>query len=93
MHALELFLMWMDLERRGVQRILGGPPSDALRALAERMQRRWLAFVRDLDPGDGWPRYDATARTTRLFHLEDRLVDDPEAARRPAWAGVDALEA
>ncbi len=89
MHALEVFLMWMDPERRGVQMVLGGPPSAAVRALALRMKQHWVRFVRDGDPG--WPRYDA-ARTTKIFNLEDRLANDPEGARRLAWDGLDDLE-
>ncbi|HEV7559153.1 MAG TPA: carboxylesterase/lipase family protein [Kofleriaceae bacterium] len=92
MHALELFLMWMDPDRRGTQIMLGGPPSAELRALAERMKRYWIAFVRDGDPGPSWPRYDTQTRTTRIFHLDDQLVDDPEGRRRIAWHGLDGLD-
>ena len=92
MHALELFLMWMDPDRRGTQIILGGPPSAELRALAERMKRYWIAFVRDGDPGPSWPRYDTQTRTTRIFHLDDQVVDDPERPRRVAWHGLDGLD-
>jgi len=90
MHALELFLMWMDPDKRGVQMVLGGPPSLPVRALAARMKQHWIRFVRDLDPG--WPAYGA-ARTTKIFHLTDHLEDDPEGARRLAWDGLDDLEA
>jgi para-nitrobenzyl esterase len=92
MHALELFLMWMDPERRGTQILLGGPPSAELRALADRMKRYWIAFVRDGDPGPSWPRYDTTTRTTKIFHLDDQLVDDPEGPRRLAWHGLDGVD-
>jgi para-nitrobenzyl esterase len=91
MHALELFLMWMSPERRGVQMVLGGVPSAELRALADRMKRYWIAFVRDLDPGPGWPRYDAR-RSTLVFDLADKIVDDPEGERRVAWDGLDGLD-
>jgi para-nitrobenzyl esterase len=84
--------MWMSLERRGVHFVLGGPPSPELRALADRMKRYWIAFVRDGDPGPAWPRYDTSTRTTRLFDLEDRLIDDPEPARRLAWHGLDTVD-
>ncbi len=92
MHALEIFLMWMDPQRRGTQVVLGGPPSPELLALADRMKRYWIAFVRDGDPGASWPRYDTRTRTTKLFHLEDKLVDDPEGARRAAWHDIDTLD-
>jgi para-nitrobenzyl esterase len=91
MHALELFLMWMDPERRGVQMVLGGVPSAELRALADRMKRYWVTFVRELDPGPGWPRYDAR-RSTLVFDLDDKIVDDPEVDRRIAWDGLDGVD-
>ena len=93
MHALEVFLMWMDPERRGVQMVLGGPPGAEVRALADRMKRAWLAFVRDGDPGPDWPRYAPPTRTTRLFDVADQLVDDLERERREAWDGIDSLDA
>ncbi|MEH3052476.1 MAG: carboxylesterase family protein [Patulibacter minatonensis] len=40
--------------------------------------------------GGSWAAYDpAGARTTRIFDRTDRLLDDPQGARRRAWAGRD----
>jgi len=92
MHALELYLMWMDPARRGTQILLGGPPSAELRALADRMKRSWIAFVRDGDPGADWPAYDTTTRATKIFHLTDEVAFDPEGSRRVAWQGIDGID-
>jgi para-nitrobenzyl esterase len=89
MHALEVFLMWLDIERPRAQALLGGPPSAEVRALALRMKRHWIAFVRDLDPG--WPPYSPT-RSVKIFDLIDHVERDPEASRRAAWAGLDGVE-
>lgn len=65
-----------------------------LPSVGRRMQRTWLDFAtRGWAPGevwrDDWPRYDAVRRRTRVIRsARDESVDDPDAARRAAWAGV-----
>jgi para-nitrobenzyl esterase len=39
------------------------------------MSAAWLAFARTGDPG--WKPYDAETRTTKIFDLESKVVDDP----------------
>jgi para-nitrobenzyl esterase len=62
-------------------------------AVGRRMQRTWLDFAtRGWEPRatwrDDWPRYDAVRRRTRVIRsTRDVSVDDPDAARRAAWAG------
>jgi para-nitrobenzyl esterase len=63
-------------------------------AVGRRMQRTWLDFA-TADGSDGqawcddWPRYDTRRRATRIIRSgADAIVDDPDAARRSAWAGV-----
>jgi hypothetical protein len=47
-----------------------------------------VAFIRDAGPG--WPRYDQTTRTTRVFGGSSEIVEDPDpdATRRQLWQGV-----
>jgi para-nitrobenzyl esterase len=58
------------------------------------MQRRWLDFATVGWSGgqpwsDDWPRYDTPRRATRVIRsASDVIVDDPDAARRSAWAGL-----
>lgn len=65
-----------------------------LPSVGRRMQRTWLDFAtQGWAPGevwrDDWPRYDAVRRRTRVIRsTRDESVDDPDAARRAAWAGV-----
>ena len=64
-----------------------------LRVLGERMRRRWIAFVRTGQPGEGWPRYTPQMREVMLFDLCDRVVADPEPARRAAWGAHELVAA
>jgi para-nitrobenzyl esterase len=62
-------------------------------AVGRRMQRTWLNFAThgwQTGPWDPqWPRYDTRRRTTRVIQsARDISVDDPDAARRQAWAGL-----
>jgi para-nitrobenzyl esterase len=65
-----------------------------LPSVGRRMQRTWLDFAtRGWGPGevwrDDWPCYDAVTRRTRVIRsTRDDSVDDPDAARRAAWAGI-----
>lgn len=87
-HGLELLYTW---EFRGVLAVMirGGPDAGPWRRLGARMRRRWTLFVRDGHPGADWPAFDQDRRTTMLFDRADSLIDDPQGARRAAWAGRD----
>jgi carboxylesterase type B len=38
----------------------------------------------------GWQRYDGDDRATALFDVDTRVVCDPAAERRRAWAEIAA---
>ncbi|MFN8031794.1 MAG: carboxylesterase/lipase family protein [Mycobacterium sp.] len=59
-----------------------------LPSVGRRMQRTWLDFA--IGPGlRDWPRYDDERRATRIIgSARDVTVDDPDATRRAAWAGL-----
>lgn len=57
-------------------------------AVGRRMQRTWLNFASHGALAD-WPRYDTVSRATRVIRSSrDVSVDDPDALRRQAWAGL-----
>jgi para-nitrobenzyl esterase len=57
-------------------------------SVGRRMQRTWLNFA-TTELGDDWPRYDATARRTRVIRsTRDDTVADPDGVRRSAWEGL-----
>lgn len=58
-------------------------------AVGRRMQRTWLDFATDAQPHPDWARYDVPRRATRVIGTaRDVTVDDPDAVRRAAWAGL-----
>ena len=63
-------------------------------AVGRRMQRTWLDFATKgwadgADWSQDWERYDTSRRATRVIATgHDVTVDDPDAIRRAAWAGV-----
>jgi para-nitrobenzyl esterase len=87
-HGSELGLVFGDVDS-GAERIvgvLGG--RRGRRDLSTRMQRLWLDFAHDADPGPSWPAYTEERRATMLFEpAGDRVVDDPLAHLRAAWSG------
>ncbi|MEJ5912975.1 carboxylesterase/lipase family protein [Pseudokineococcus sp. 1T1Z-3] len=91
-HGVELYLLWPYAPlRRSLHRL---DRDGRVAALADRLQRHWLHFVTHgrPDPAVGdWPGYDARDRTTLVLDLQDRVVRDPEARHRRAWAGQDVL--
>ncbi|SDQ35478.1 carboxylesterase/lipase family protein [Quadrisphaera sp. DSM 44207] len=72
--------------------VLRGAPTSARRALAARLQRHWVDFVRDGHPGGAWPVHELPKRRTLVLHpAGDRVQVDPAAERRTAWAGADVM--
>lgn len=87
-HGIELMLLFGVPPR--FDRLALGPPGSERDGLAERFRSHWLSFVRDGQPGPGWPGYALPERSTLIFDGADRVEHDPERARRKAWAGRDA---
>ena len=87
-HGLELLYLW-QFHGRLAACLRGGREVGPRGHLAQRMRRHWTCFVRDGHPGADWQAYDEARRTTMLFDRADSLIDDPQGARRHAWAGRD----
>lgn len=86
-HALEIPLVFDNVE--AARSFVGR--GEAPQALAEQMSQAWLAFARSGDPRTpalgAWPAYAADRRSTMVFNLESRLVEDPYPAVRQALQG------
>jgi para-nitrobenzyl esterase len=66
-------------------------------SVGRRMQRAWLDFAAKgwetgeihWSSGQDWPMYDVQRRMTRIIlSARDTVVEDPDAERRKAWAGL-----
>ncbi|MBL0730562.1 carboxylesterase/lipase family protein [Piscinibacter sp. HJYY11] len=88
MHAIELFYLW-DMKGLLPTMLRGGPLWGSRRALAQRLRRHWIRFVREGRPGDEWEPFDAR-RATLVFDQRDRMVDDPEGRQREVWGAQDS---
>ncbi|MGW7431664.1 carboxylesterase/lipase family protein [Streptomyces sp. NPDC054861] len=81
-HCLDLPFAFDLLAAEGVTAAAGEAPPQAL---ADAMHRAWVAFVRDQDPGEEWPRYTADARATMLWDAQPRIETDPLGRVREIW--------
>lgn len=80
-HALEIPFVFGSSTRRSLKPFCGeGPEADAL---ATAMQDAWLSFARTADPG--WPPYDATGRTTKVFGRQMETAAAPMEDERAFW--------
>lgn len=89
-HAAELPYLW---GWTGVSVFaLRGRLTAQRRALAQRVQQHWLAFVRDGRPGPDWPAHELPDRRTLVLDpAGDRVEADPGRERRAAWADADVM--
>lgn len=89
-HGIEMPFVFDIFDGSPISMLAG---ADAPVALAKAMQSAWVAFARSGDPGvdvlPDWSRYDSSRRATMLFDTECRVADDPGAAERELWDGVD----
>jgi para-nitrobenzyl esterase len=85
-HALEIPFVFNNLDRGGVELLVG---ADAPAELARSMHDAWWHFARTGDPNHAglpaWAAYDRTARTTMELDVTSVAVDDPDGAERRAW--------
>ena len=87
-HALDLLFLWPFPGLLGAS-LRGGFLTGRRSGLSERMRSAWASFVRTGSPGEDWPRFTLPERSTRLFDLQDRMIDDPMRDKRVAWQGQD----
>jgi para-nitrobenzyl esterase len=86
-HAIDIPFTFANLDRGGVDLMLGGVNGDTHR-LAERMSRAWTAAARTGSPEHDdlpWPAYDTERRATCLLDREVAVVDDPDDEIRHLW--------
>jgi para-nitrobenzyl esterase len=91
-HTLDIPLMFGTLAAR---ESLTGDGEEAQRVSAT-MQRALLAFARTGDPNyigmPRWQPYTLPRRSTMVFDVESRLVDDPRGAERQLFAKVPFIQ-
>ncbi len=80
-HCTDLPFAFDLLGTEGVDAALGAEPPQAL---ADAVHAAWTAFVRDLDPGAGWPPY-GDGRATMRWTAEPRAERDPLRTVREVW--------
>lgn len=83
-HGIELSYLWDWTGALGMMARGGALVGDKA-ALAVRMRRFWIDFVRRGSPGDAWPAFELPTRQTLLFGTPDRVMADPDGARRRVW--------
>ena len=54
--------------------------------IADAVSSTWIRFARTGDPG--WAPYDPRTRTTMVFNVESKAVNDPRKALRELFAAV-----
>jgi para-nitrobenzyl esterase len=84
-HATELPYVWGNLDSTPKDPTfrLGG--RKAGEALSERVRERWVGFIRDGVPGEGWPAYAEPTRATLVIDRADSVVDDLDRTLRESW--------
>ncbi|GGJ86579.1 carboxylesterase/lipase family protein [Deinococcus aquiradiocola] len=87
-HGMELLFLW-PRPMGSATRVMRGPDGAAVAALAERMQRAWMTFVREGHPGPDWPTYTAAHPSVAFLGTDGRLPGDAgDAERRHVWRDV-----
>jgi para-nitrobenzyl esterase len=90
-HSLDLPLVFDNVAKS--QSLLGAGAADAQK-VADQMSAAWIAFAHTGSPnGTGlssWPRYDTRSRSTMLFNVVSRAVNDPYSQERQIIAALPA---
>jgi para-nitrobenzyl esterase len=88
-HALEIPFVFGIVDRPGNELFLG-PVDDEVRRLGDACSEAWASFAADGTPRSeglpAWEPWDPAARRTVELGLAPRVLDDPGAPARAAWA-------
>jgi len=79
-HGCDIPFMFHNLNVGGIEKIIGNDPPAVL---ADEMQKAWIDFMRDGDPG--WPQFDLTDRKVKNFDVVSSIVKDPFPNSRKYW--------
>jgi para-nitrobenzyl esterase len=86
-HAIEVPFVFDNLDRGGVDLLLGGLDDDTLR-LGSRTSAAWAATAHAGAPATDelpWPAYDLDRRATCILDRTPRVEHDPEPELRAVW--------
>jgi para-nitrobenzyl esterase len=86
-HALDVPFVFDNLDRGGVDLLLGGL-DDGARGLATRMAQAWTGVAHRGDPAHDdleWPAYDLDERLTCVLDRRPGVAADPEGQVRALW--------
>ncbi|MDM3973556.1 carboxylesterase family protein [Mycobacterium marseillense] len=90
-HCIELPLLFDTTSVPDAPVLLGSGPDVAV--LGRIVRDSWAAFMRTGDPSvagaAAWPAYTIERRSTLLLGREPAVIDDPWAAQRQAWDGIE----
>ncbi len=91
-HSLDIPLVFDTV---GKSASLLAPVAADAQVVADQMSSAWIAFARTGSPNApglaSWPRYDARSRSTMIFNVVSRAVNDPYAEERRIIAALPAL--
>ncbi len=89
-HAMELPFVFGVLDRQDVIDFTG--KEEHRETLMNQIQQAWTSFARTGNPNHpslpSWPKYDTKTRATMELGIPSRVVNDPYANERKAWASV-----
>jgi para-nitrobenzyl esterase len=94
-HAIDVPFVFDNLDRAGVDMLLGGLDDDT-RRLAARISRAWTSVARAGIPAHDdleWPAYDVGQRLTCVLDRRAEIAADPEGQVRALWAELAAAGA
>ena len=90
-HSLDLPLVLDNVAKSAS--LLGAAAPDAQK-VADQMSAAWIAFAHTGSPNAtglaSWPRYDTRSRSTMLFNVVSRAVNDPNSEERQVIAALPA---
>jgi len=88
-HGLDLPLVFDTVDKSAS--FLGTGAADA-QTVADQMSPAWIAFARTGSPNapglPSWPRYDTRSRSTMIYNVVSRAVNDPYAEERAIIAAL-----
>ncbi|HUZ12445.1 MAG TPA: carboxylesterase family protein [Caulobacteraceae bacterium] len=88
-HSLDLPLVFDTVDKSAS---LLGASAPRAQKVADQMSAAWIAFAYTGSPNAtglaSWPRYDPQARSTMIFNVTSRAVNDPDSAERELIAAV-----